>query len=71
MHLPFAILSDEKYKLTKALELPTFEYDGVKLQKRMTLFVEDGEIKNLLYPIFPPDTNAKLVIEMLKNKKAF
>src|ERR1700729_3599279 len=37
LHLPFAILSDEKLALTKALKLPTFMTSGMTLLKRMAL----------------------------------
>src|ERR1044071_687757 len=35
LHLPFAILSDADLKLTRALNLPTFEVDGMVLIKRI------------------------------------
>jgi peroxiredoxin len=36
LHLPFAILSDEKLDLTDALQLPTFDVSGETLLKRIT-----------------------------------
>src|SRR5215469_14575540 len=33
LHLPFAILSDERLKLTRAMNLPTFETSGMTLLK--------------------------------------
>src|SRR5215510_16291155 len=35
LHLPFAILSDAEFKLTRALSLPTFSVDGMTVIKRM------------------------------------
>src|ERR1700689_417857 len=35
LHLPFPVLSDEKLKLTRALELPTMEVAGLTLIKRV------------------------------------
>ena len=65
LHLPFEILSDEKLELTKALELPTFEVDGMQLIKRITLIARDGKIVKTFYPVFPSDKNAGEVIEWL------
>lgn len=65
MHLPFEILSDEKLEFTKALRLPVFEVDGMKLIKRITLIVRDGTIAKVFYPVFPPDKNAEEVLSWL------
>src|SRR6267154_2235612 len=35
LHLPFAILSDTDLALTRALDLPTFVYNGMTLLRRM------------------------------------
>ena len=65
LHLPFALLSDEKFELVKALGLPTFTVDGMTLVKRLTLVVADGRIDHVFYPVFPPDTSAAQVIHWL------
>ena len=65
LHLPFEILSDEKLEFTKALKLPTFEVDGMKLIKRITLVARDGKIEKVFYPVFPSDKNAGEVIKWL------
>ena len=65
LHLPFAILSDEHLKLSKAMRLPTFETSGMTLLKRFTLVIDDGVIKHVFYPVFPPDQNATDVIRWL------
>ena len=65
LHLPFAILSDEKLALTKALNLPTFVTSGMTLLKRMALVVDDGMITKVFYPVFPPDKNAEEVVAWL------
>ena len=62
LHLPFAILSDEKLAFTKAMRLPTFDVDGMRLIKRMALVIDDGVITNVFYPVFPPDKNAEEVV---------
>ncbi len=66
LHLPFAILSDAKLALTRALKLPTFTTSGMTLLKRMALVVDDGVIAKIFYPVFPPDKNAAEVIAWLR-----
>ena len=66
LHLPFPVLSDARFDLIAALRLPTFEVDGMRLIKRLTLIVADGRIEAVFYPIFPPDRNAGDVIDWLR-----
>ena len=66
VHLPFEVLSDAKIELVNALQLPTFEYRGLRLLKRMAWVVEDGKITKVFYPVFPPDKNADEVLNWLK-----
>ena len=54
--------------MVKALKLPTFEFNGLKLIKRLTLAVEDGKIVQVWYPVFPSDRNAGDVLAWLKNR---
>jgi peroxiredoxin len=68
LHLPFEILSDEKLELARALRLPTFEVDGMKLIKRITLIALNGRIVKVFYPIFPSDRNAGDVIAWLRDR---
>jgi peroxiredoxin len=65
LHLPFSLLSDEDLSLANALNLPTFAVDDMTLLKRLTLVIHDGQIEHVFYPIFPPDTNAAVVIAWL------
>ena len=65
LHLPFAILSDAKLAVTRALKLPTFTTSGMTLLKRMALVIDDGVIVKVFYPVFPPDRNAAEVIAWL------
>jgi peroxiredoxin len=69
LHLPFAILSDEKFALTKAMRLPTFTTSGMTLLKRMAWVIDDGTITHVFYPVFPPDKSAADVISWLQAKK--
>jgi peroxiredoxin len=70
LHLPFPVLSDEKLKLTEALQLPTMEVVGLTLIKRLALIVDDGRITHVFYPVFPPDRNAGDVLAWLKANPA-
>lgn len=66
LHLPFSLLSDEHLLLTKKLNLPTFEVNGITLLKRFTLVIHDSVIKHIFYPIFPPSNNPQELIDWLK-----
>jgi peroxiredoxin len=66
LHLPFAILSDAGLEFTRALRLPTFAVDGMTLQKRMVLVIDDGVIAKVFYPVFPPDQSAGVVAAWLR-----
>jgi len=66
LHLPFAILSDEKLAFTKALRLSTFTVAGMTLLKRMALVIDNGKIVKVFYPVFPPDKNAEEVIAWIQ-----
>jgi peroxiredoxin len=70
LRLPFALLSDENLEFVGALDLPTFEAEGMALVKRLTLIVEDGEILKIFYPVFPPGRNAEEVIRWLSPQTA-
>jgi len=65
LQLPFALLSDVELRCTRALRLPTFDFDGETLTKRLTMVVRDGRIERVFYPVFPPDKNAEEVIAWL------
>jgi peroxiredoxin len=69
LHLPFALLSDEKLQFARALKLPTFETSGFTLIKRLTLVIHDGSIEHVFYPVFPPDANAADVIHWLIERR--
>jgi peroxiredoxin len=58
LHLPFALISDERLELATALRLPTLEFDGATLIRRLTLVVRDNAVEHVFYPIFPPDRHA-------------
>lgn len=71
LHLPFPLLSDSTLAFTRALRLPTFEFEPYRDEssthlKRMALVTRDGHIEKVFYPVFPPDRNAEDVMEWLR-----
>jgi len=65
LHLPFEVLSDAEFKFCAALRLPTFEVEGMRLIKRLTLVVRDRVIETVFYPVFPPNESTSYVIRWL------
>jgi peroxiredoxin len=65
LRLPFGLLSDAELAFAGALDLPTFEVDGMVLLKRLTLVIDDGRIEKVFYPVFPPDKSAEEVVGWL------
>lgn len=66
LHLPFEVLSDEGLALTRALGLPTFSVAGIEVIRRLTLFVRGRRIEQVVYPVFPPDADARRALEWLR-----
>jgi peroxiredoxin len=67
LHLPFPLLSDSRFELVRALELPTFTFAGVELVKRLTLIARAGRIEEVFYPVFPSDADAGRVVAWLNS----
>jgi peroxiredoxin len=66
LDLPHAVAADPELRLVDALGLPTFEFHGQKLYKRLALVAEGGRIVKVFYPVFPPDENAAEVAAWLR-----
>ena len=47
--------------------MPIFAVGRMELFKRLTLIAEDGRIKKVFYPVFPPDRNADDVLAYLRS----
>lgn len=71
LHLPFELLSDRELQLKQALGLPTFEAAGMALYKRLTLIAEQGRIRKVFFPVFPPDQNADDVLDWLRQNAQY
>lgn len=68
--LPHAVVADPELRLAASLRLPTFEFDGQRLYKRLSLVAEAGRIVKVFYPVFPPDENAAEVVAWLRERGA-
>jgi peroxiredoxin/putative methionine-R-sulfoxide reductase with GAF domain len=66
LRLPFPVLADPGRELGRELGLPTFEFEGVTLYKRLTLLADRGRITKVFYPVFPPDRHADEVLAWLR-----
>jgi peroxiredoxin len=64
-HIPFPLVADPALALRDALALPTFEFEGSTLYKRVTPVFEGGKIERVFYPVFPPERNAADVLAWL------
>jgi peroxiredoxin len=65
LHMPFPIVADPELRLAGALRLPTFEFRGDTLYRRVTLVFEGGRVAKVFYPVFPPDRSAEEVLAWL------
>ena len=63
-----AVAADPELRLGDALGLPTFEFGGRRLYKRLVLVAEAGRIVKVFYPVFPPDENAAEVLAWLRGR---
>jgi peroxiredoxin len=69
LRLPFTMLSDPGFALAEALGLPTFAASGhERLYARLTLVVNDGLIEYVFYPVFPPNTHARQVLDWVRGR---
>ncbi|HKP17659.1 MAG TPA: peroxiredoxin [Gaiellaceae bacterium] len=61
----YPVIADPELRLRDALRLPTFEFEGATLYRRVTLVFERGRVAKVFYPVFPPDRNAEEVLAWL------
>jgi peroxiredoxin len=66
LHVPFEVLSDADLEMVHALRLPTFTFREMTLTKRLTMFLRDGVIEHVIYPVFPPDRSAEEAVRWLE-----
>jgi peroxiredoxin len=68
LHLPYRLLADPELVLADEMRLPTFEADGRRLYRRLTLIVRDGAVEHVFYPVFPPNQHAEEVLRWIKER---
>jgi peroxiredoxin len=64
----YPVIADPELRLRDGLGLPTFDFEGSTLYKRVTLVFEAGRVAKVFYPVFPPDRNAEEVLEWLRSR---
>ena len=70
LHLPYPLLSDADLQMARAWQLPTFSVDGLTLIRRITVFVMNGVVDGVIYPVFPPDRSAEAALAWLRTRRA-
>jgi peroxiredoxin/putative methionine-R-sulfoxide reductase with GAF domain len=68
LHLPFRVIADPERELGRELGLPTFEFEGRTLYRRVTLVCERRHIAKVFYPVFPPDRHGDEALGWLRNR---
>jgi peroxiredoxin len=69
-HMPYSLLNDSEFRLVEGLGLPTFEADGARYYRRLTLIAAKSRIRKVFYPVFPPQENAADVITWLRSESS-
>jgi peroxiredoxin len=67
----YALASDRRFELARALRLPVFETGGERYLKRLTLVIRDGSIEHVFYPVHPPNAHAREVLAWLAAKVGY
>ncbi len=64
------LVSDSNLEFQEKLNIPTFQFEGRMMYKRLTLIMSESRIIKVFYPIFPPDKHIFEILEWLeKNSK--
>jgi peroxiredoxin len=66
LRLPFDMISDPHFEFAEALRLPTFEADGLRLYRRLTLIIAGARVRQVFYPVDQPETHAQEVLRSLR-----
>lgn len=69
LNLPFDLLSDEKEELRQALDIPSFEVEGKRYLRRMTLLLDGGQITRVDYPIEKPEEAVRRAEGLLRTEQ--
>jgi peroxiredoxin len=63
--IPYPLVNDSDLVLAREVDLPTFEFAGLVLYKRLTIVAERRTITKVFYPVFPPDRDPDKVLAWL------
>jgi peroxiredoxin len=64
--IPYPLLNDSALRLREEPGLPTFGVEGMQLYKRLTLIAREGAISEVIYPVFPPGSDAATALALLE-----
>ncbi len=65
-----SLVSDRDLEFQETLSIPTFQFEGKMMYKRLTLIVLESRIVKVFYPIFPPDKHIFEILEWLEKDSA-
>jgi peroxiredoxin len=60
------LVADPNLLLADLLDIPTYDVDGKRVYRRLTLVVEESRIVHVFYPVASPDRSATQVIAWLR-----
>jgi peroxiredoxin len=63
--LPFPLLCDERLALQRAWALPTLVVGSRTFLKRMVLYVEANQVRQVSYPVTDPAGSARVMLQLL------
>lgn len=66
--ISFPLLSDSMFLLHDRLGLPMFEAEGRRFYRRLAMAVENGVIRHVMYPVFPPARNADVMLDWIRSR---
>jgi peroxiredoxin len=64
--MPYPLLNDSRLRLAEDPGLPTFDVGPMRLYKRLTLIARRGAIEHVIYPVFPPGSDAATALALLE-----
>jgi peroxiredoxin len=65
----YRLVSDQRFRVAEE-RLPTFELEGRRYYRRLSIVLRDGCVVKVFYPVFPPDRNAEEILTWLKRDRA-
>ncbi|MEO1205377.1 MAG: redoxin family protein [Pseudomonadota bacterium] len=63
--LSFCLLNDSSLAFAGSMKLPTFNAGGSAFLSRLTVVISDGLLRDVIYPVHPPDRHAADLLKRL------